>query len=195
MEKIIRKHALLNAVEFSGKASVQSVLGKVLAEDPKLKNKIKDIIPLIKKIVGEVNSLMLEQQKKEIEKSGIEAREEKKYEIRLPDLPNTKKIKTVMRLAPYPSGPLHIGNARMVILNDEYTKRYKGKLFLIIDDTIGSEEKFILPDAYKMILDGLKWLNVKYSRILYKSDRLKFFYKFAEEMVKRNLAYVCECDA
>jgi len=194
MEKIIRKHALLNAAEFNGKANVQSVLGKVLAEAPKLKSKIKEMIPSIKKIVEEVNSFTPEEQKSEIEKLKIKAKTEKKYEIKLPDLPNAKMGKTVMRLAPYPSGPLHIGNARMVILNDEYTRRYKGKLFLIIDDTIGSEEKFILADAYGMILDGLKWLNIKYHKILYKSERMKFFYKFAEELIKKNLAYVCECD-
>lgn len=194
MEKIIRKHALLNAVEFGGKADFQSVLGKVLAEDPELKSEIKQIIPSIKKIVEEVNALTLEEQKTEIEKLKIKAKVEKKYEIKLPDLPNAQTGKTVMRLAPYPSGPLHIGNARMVILNDEYTKRYKGKLFLIIDDTIGSEEKFVVKDAYDMIFDGLKWLGIKYHKVFYKSDRMKFFYKFAEELIRRNLAYVCECD-
>jgi glutamyl-tRNA synthetase len=194
MGKGVLRYALLNAVEFNGKAEVQAVLGKLIADNPEMKSKIKEIIPLIKRTVNEVNSLTLNEQKKKIEELGIKAKEEKKFEIGLPDLPNARMGKTVMRLAPFPSGPLHIGNARMVILNDEYTKKYKGKLLLIIDDTIGSEEKSILPEAYEMILDGLKWLNVKYHKIFYKSDRLNYFYKFAEELIKRNLAYMCECD-
>jgi len=194
MGKGVLRYALLNAVEFNGKADVQAVLGKLIADNPEMKSKIKEIIPLIKRTVNEVNSLTLNEQKKKIEELGIKAKEEKKFEIGLPDLPNARMGKTVMRLAPFPSGPLHIGNARMVILNDEYTKKYKGKLLLIIDDTIGSEEKSILPEAYEMILDGLKWLNVKYHKIFYKSDRLNYFYKFAEELIKRNLAYICECD-
>ena len=98
-------------------------------------------------------------------------------------------------MAPYPSGPLHIGNARMVILNDEYNKRYDGKLFLVFDDTIGSEEKFIVPEAYDLIKESLDWLGVKVYKILYKSDRVKIFYEYSEELIKKNAAYMCFCDS
>lgn len=195
MRDIIYKHALINAVEHDGKSDVQAVLGKVIAEDPSAKEKIKEIIGDIKKIVSDVNSLSLEEQKNTLDKLGVKSEEKKIVQAGLPDLPNAKMGKVVMRLAPYPSGPLHIGNARMVILNDEYVKRYKGKLLLVFDDTIGSEEKFIIPEAYKMIPAGLKWLGVKYHKIFYKSDRLKLFYQAAEQLLKKNIAYVCECDA
>ncbi|HKZ45664.1 MAG TPA: glutamate--tRNA ligase, partial [archaeon] len=98
-------------------------------------------------------------------------------------------------LAPYPSGPLHIGNARMAVLNDEYVKKYKGKLFLVIDDTIGSEEKFIIPEGYDLIAEGLKWLGVRWDDKFTKSDRMQMFYDAAENLIKKNLAYACECDA
>jgi len=193
MKNVILRCALVNAVEHDGKADTGAVIKKVIAEKPELRNQIKDVIEEVRKIVGEVNFLSIDEQKRKIEEMKIKI-EKKKFVIGLSELPNAKKGKVVMRLAPYPSGPLHIGNARMIILNDEYVKRYGGKLFLVIDDTIGSEEKFIIPEAYGMILDGLKWLGVKWNKVFYKSDRLKIFYKAAEEFIKKDIAYVCECD-
>jgi len=192
---LIYKHALLNAVEHDGKADAQAVLGKIIAEDPSSKGSIKEIIPEIKNIVADVNSLSLDEQKNTLNKLGIKTEEKKIVQAGLPELRNAIKGKVVMRLAPYPSGPLHIGNARMVILNDEYVKRYEGKLLLVFDDTIGSEEKFVIPEAYKMIVDGLKWLGVKYHKVFYKSDRLKLFYQVAEQLIDKDTAYVCECGA
>jgi glutamyl-tRNA synthetase len=192
---LILKHALINAINYGGKADAQAVLGKVLAEDPSLKNKISEVMKELKEIINEVNSLSIDEIKERVEILGLKIVEKKIENRGLAELPNAEKGKVVLRLAPYPSGPLHIGNARMVVLNDEYAKKYRGKLFLVIDDTIGSEEKFILPEAYKLIVDGLKWLGVKYNKIFYKSDRLEIYYMIAEEMIKKDLAYVCECDA
>src|SRR3989338_711161 len=111
----------------------------------------------------------------------------------LPELENNKNV--VMRLAPFPSGPLHIGNARPYIINDEYVKRYKGKLFLVMDDTIGSKEKPVVKEAYGLIEEGLKWLKIKYDKVFYKSDRLEIYYKYAEEIIKKGYAYVCFCSS
>lgn len=195
MKDLILKHALINAIEYGGKADLQAVIGKVLSEDGSLKSKIKELIPKIKKTVEEINLLPLEKQKRMLDEIGAEIKKPEIKEEGLADLPNAELRKVVLRLAPFPSGPLHIGNARMVVLNDEYEKRYKGKLFLVFDDTIGSEIKFVLPEAYKLIEDGLKWLNVKYSKKFYKSDRLPIFYKAAEELIKKDAAYVCKCIA
>ncbi|MDF1537813.1 MAG: glutamate--tRNA ligase, partial [Candidatus Thorarchaeota archaeon] len=98
-------------------------------------------------------------------------------------------------LAPFPSGPLHVGNARMVILNDYYVKRYGGKLILVFDDTIGSKEKQVEPEAFDLIPEGLEYLDVKYHETIYKSDRMDLFYKYAVDLINRGDAYVCDCDA
>jgi glutamyl-tRNA synthetase len=195
MEELILKHVLMNALEHEGKADASAVIGKIIAERPELKTKIKEIIPEVKKTVIEINSWPLKKQESQVKKLGIKIGEKKAEEkIGLPEIPNAQTGKVIMRVAPFPSGPLHIGNARMVLLNDEYVKKYKGKMLVVIDDTIGSEEKFILPEAYDLIVDGLKWLGVKWDQLLYKSDRMKFFYSTTEELIGKNLAYVCECD-
>jgi glutamyl-tRNA synthetase len=193
MKDLILRHVLVNAVGHEGKAEVQAVLGRIISEKPDFRNKIKELIPEIKKTVKEVNSWPVKKQEAQMKKLGIKVAEKKTEEKGLPDLPNAEVGKTVMRLAPYPSGPLHIGNARMILLNDEFVKKYKGRLFLVIDDTIGSEEKHIIPEAYGLILDGLKWLGVKYNELIYKSGRMEIFYKHAEEMIRKNIAYVCTC--
>lgn len=196
LDSLIRKYALQNAVFYEGKANTKAVVGKVVAEDPSLRPKAKEVSVLAEKVVAEVNSLTLDDQIEELRKIAPELLEKEKgvKELRLPDLPNVKD-NVVMRLAPYPSGPLHIGNARMAVLNDEYVKMYGGKLILVYDDTIGSEEKLPTAEAYEHIKDGLDWLEVHCHETVYKSDRMDHFYEWGDRLLREGHAYVCECKA
>ncbi len=194
LEEIVLRHAIKNALLYNGKANSKAVLGKVLAENPDLKEKIKDVIETTNEIVGRINSMNLEEIRELAKKLGITIeRKRGEDKVELPPLPDAEEGKVVMRLAPFPSGALHIGNARMIILNDEYVKRYKGKLILFFDDTIGSENKPVIPEAYDLIVDGLKWLGVKWDETYYKSDRLEIYYKYAEDLLRMGKAYVCTC--
>lgn len=189
---VIRAHALENAINHKGMAANGSVLNALFAEGLQ-KNQIREVVPIINKIVEEVNSFDIEKQKIEFEKIK-EKMSKREVRIGLPPLPEAEEGKVVMRIAPFPSGPLHIGNTRQLILNDEYAKMYKGKLILVMDDTIGSEEKPIEPDMYKLIPESVEWLGVKYDKkIIYKSDRLEIYYKYAEEMLEKGYLYVCSC--
>ena len=165
--EIIKAYALENAIRHEGKANQGAVLAGLFAEGLE-KEDIQKYLPKIKKIVDEVNNLSLKKQKEEFE--NLEQKTSKrKIREELPELPNAKKGNVIMRFAPFPSGPLHIGNARPLILNDEYAKMYDGKLLLVMDDTIGSVEKPIEPKAYKLIEEGVKWLDVNYDKkIIYK---------------------------
>ncbi len=197
MEDLIYKYVLQNAVKYDGKANSGAVIGKIVAEDPTLKNEMKQLGKTVALIVKKVNSMKIEKQIEELKKIAPDLLEERRKpeERVLPPLPNVKDS-VVLRVAPYPSGPLHIGNAKQVTLNDEYAKIYNGKLILVMDDTIGSEEKAIESEAYNLIADGLKWLGVNFDKnIIYKSDRLEIYYKHAEELVKIGAAYVCFCSA
>ncbi|MCR4284696.1 MAG: glutamate--tRNA ligase [archaeon] len=193
-KEVIKAYALENALKYGGKASQGAVLSCLFAEGLE-KSEIKDHIPKIQEVLNEIGSMSFLEQKK-----AFEPLEElvSKRELRegLLELPNAEKGKVVMRLAPFPSGPLHIGNARGLILNDEYVKMYKGKLILVMDDTIGSVDKPIEKDAYKMIEEGVKWLGVDYDKkIIYKSDRIEKYYAYAEEMIKKGYIYVCNCSS
>ncbi|MFH1237989.1 MAG: glutamate--tRNA ligase [archaeon] len=191
--EVIEAHALENAIKHEGKANQGAVLAGLFAEGLE-KSEVKDTIPLIQKVLQEVNALSLEKQKEQFSKLEFKT-SKRKIREGLPELPNAEKGKVVMRFAPFPSGPLHLGNARTMVLNDEYTKIYEGKLILVMDDTIGSEAKPIQPEAYKLIEEGAKWLNINYEKnVIYKSDRIEKYYAYAEELIKKNYMYVCDCE-
>ena len=193
-----RKYALQNAVLHGGKADPKAVLGRLLAEDPLLRPRAKQLAAEVARVVEAVNALETEAQRAELAVLAPDLLERVKAEAgpkELPPLPDAVEGKVVLRLAPYPSGPLHIGNARTFLLNDAYAKRYRGKLLLVFDDTIGSEEKPILPEAFDQVKEGLDWAGVEYHEILYKSDRIPTHYAWAEKLLATGHAYVCECDA
>jgi len=175
-----------------GEAKESAVLPKLFQHGLE-KHQIKAIIPEIKKIVNGINALTPENQQEHFHKYRKFLKEKEKRQEGLKELPNIKG-KPVFRLAPFPSGTLHLGNARTYLLNAMYAEKYNGKTILVIDDTIGSEEKAIMPEAYKLIPEAFDWLGIKYQKpIIRKSDRLKIYYKYAKQLIEKNKAYVCHC--
>ena len=207
IKQIIWLYGLKNAVKFNGHPNKKAIMGKLMASRPDLRAQTKVILPMLDQVIDEILKLNIEEQKEELlllDPHALDRKEKEEEKKELPELPNLSKFeRIVMRLAPYPSGALHIGNARMIILNHEYVKKYNGELILFYDDTIGSPKslrdspkaKYVLPEAYELIKDGLEWLGVKYSKIFYKSDRLDIFYDYCERLIKDNIAYVCFCSA
>ncbi len=193
IEDTIRKFALQNAVFFKGTANPKAVVGKILGGCPELRSKAAEITPLINQIVEEVNAMGLEAQTKALAEVDstmlVKEKKERKYE--LPELENVDG-KVVMRIAPGPSGPLHLGHTRVSILNDEYVKRYGVDLVLRFEDT--NPEK-IDPDAYDMIPEDLEWLGVKCNRKYIQSDRFEMYYDYTRKLLEAGHAYVCTCDA
>ncbi len=192
-KEVIEAHALDNAISHDGKAMQGSVLNALFAEGLE-KSEIPNVIPTISEILKRVNSMKKEEQEAEFEnvKDKIHKRKTRQ-EGELPELSEAKEGEVVMRIAPFPSGPLHIGNTRAAILNDEFVKKYRGKFFLFFDDTIGSEIKQIEPEAYKLIEEGIKWMGIKPTKVYYKSDRNQIYYAHAEELLKKGYMYVCNC--
>jgi len=187
----IRAYALRNSIEYD-KADPSKILPKLFQHGLK-KEEIKEIIPRIKQITNEVNTLPIEERESQFlnYKKYIPLKEEK--EKTLPGLPNPSKSMT-FRAAPYPSGAIHLGNAKTFLINSLYAEKYNADLLLIMDDTIGSKEKQIEKESYKLIEEAFSFLKIKYKKpIIYKSDRLEIYYKYALELIKKNKAYVCHC--
>ena len=191
LDNEIKAYSIKNALEH-GKADPSKILPKLFNHGLE-KTEIKTIMPIISKTIKEINSLSkkkLEEMYKSFSQY-IPKKEEKPHT--LPELPNPSS-KMVFRLAPFPSGALHIGNAKTYLLNALYSEKYKGKILLVMDDTIGSEAKQIMPEAYFLIEEAFQWLGVNYVKpIIYKSDRLKIYYEYALELIKKDKAYVCHC--
>ncbi len=187
----IKAYALKNALEF-GKAEPSRILPKLFQHGLE-KSEIKSIMPEIIKNIQEINSLSGEEQKNLFFQYEKYAKVHEEKERQLSELPNVSG-KTVFRIAPFPSGALHIGNAKTFLLNALYAEKYDGKILLVMDDTIGSQEKPLSRESYKLIEEALEWLDVKYAKpVIYKSDRLEIYYKYAIELIKKNKAYVCHC--
>ena len=193
--EVIRKIALANALQHEGKAQVQSVLGKLIAERPDLKGRIKEAAIMVQKVVQEVNKLSLEKQKKILEERWPEALVREKVEVtkRLPPLPNVEKYERVAtRFSPNPDCALHLGSARAIVLCYEYAKMYHGLFLLRFEDTDPRLKKSALP-FYDFIREDLTWLGCEWDEEFIQSDRLSIYYEHVEKLLEKGCAYVCTC--
>jgi glutamyl-tRNA synthetase len=87
----IKAYALENAVKYKGKANQGSVLAGLFAEGLE-KSEVKEIMPKIKEVIDEVNSMSVDEQKKELE---IMEFKTSKREVReVPPLPNAEEKKS-----------------------------------------------------------------------------------------------------
>src|SRR3989344_981941 len=183
----IKVYALKNAVEHEGKAQEGSVISALFHEGLKRED-VKDVIKIVKEEVGKINKLTVQQQKKEFEKREDEVSHRAEREG-LPELPDAEKG-VVMRFAPNPSGPLHIGHAISVMPSYLYFKRYGGKFYIRLEDT---DPETAFKDSYKSFKEEFDWLCPGVTAYIIQSDRMKWYYEYAEKLIKKNAAYVCTC--
>ncbi len=190
---LILKYVLQNAIRY-GKAEVGPIVGKVIGEKPSLKAKTKELVDEIKKVVSEVNKLKKEEAEARLKKLAPELLEKKEEKEKvLQELPNAQKGRMIMRFAPSPSGPLHVGHSYVLLLCSEYCRKYNGKLILRLEDT--NPENIYAP-AYKMLEDEAQWLTKgNVDKVIIQSDRLENYYDYAEKLISEGNAYVCTCDA
>ena len=100
-----------------------------------------------------------------------------------------------LRIAPSPTGQLHIGNARTALFNWLYAKANNGTFLVRIDDT---DVERSTHEFQKDITENLKWLGLNWdegievggSKDSYKqSSRFDRYQEVAEDLLSRNLAY------
>ena len=205
VKDIALKHALINAVKFNGKASMNAVISKVFAEDPSLRSVAKEVAQIVKEVIDYVNSLSLDEQKNLLMSKWPEALGERKVESYrkgiedLPPLPNDSKYEVItLRFAPNPDFVLHLGSARPAIVNYAYKLKYEGlgkraKFILRFEDT-DPRTKRPLPEAYDAIREDLRWLGIKWDEEYIQSDRMGIYYDIARKIIERGGAYVAAKD-
>ncbi|NQD70474.1 glutamine--tRNA ligase/YqeY domain fusion protein [Sphingobacterium shayense] len=95
--------------------------------------------------------------------------------------------RVLTRFPPEPNGYLHIGHAKSICLNFGLGQRYNGKTNLRFDDTnpVTEETEYV-----ESIKQDIQWLGFEWAEELYTSDYFETLYNFAEELIKKGLAYV-----
>ncbi|MBI3746728.1 MAG: glutamate--tRNA ligase, partial [Chloroflexi bacterium] len=111
-----------------------------------------------------------------------------------------------VRIAPSPTGPLHIGTARTALFNALFAKRTGGTFILRLEDTDVARSTV----AYEAdILEGLHWLGITWAEgpdaaggedsgpygPYRQMQRLERYAEATAELLARDLAYHCFCTA
>ena len=98
-----------------------------------------------------------------------------------------KEIRT--RIAPSPTGMMHLGTARTAIYCWAVARHLGGKFLLRIEDT---DQKRSTDEATQVILDSMKWLNLDYDEgPIYQMDRLDRYREIVDQMLADGRAYKC----
>ena len=120
------------------------------------------------------------------------------YEERYPlrDLPSGAQV---TRLAPSPTGFMHLGNLFVALANERIAHQSGGVFYLRIEDT---DEKRKVEGAVEVIHASLKYFGVNFDEgadlcgdygPYYQRQRAEIYHAYAKELIKKGLAYPCFC--
>ncbi|MDQ5983647.1 MAG: Glutamine--tRNA ligase [Eubacteriales bacterium SKADARSKE-1] len=97
------------------------------------------------------------------------------------------------RFPPEPNGYLHIGHAKAICIDFGMAEKFGGVCNLRMDDTNPCKEDIEYVDSIK---EDVKWLGFDWAdRFYYASDYFDDMYEFAKDLIKKDLAYVCQMSA
>lgn len=198
--------AALNAAQH-GKAMQGPVMNALLSAHPELRSEVKRVADLVGDAVTRVNGMtrdqlmavlsQLEPLRREQEERMKEIKKKKEKEeggSPLPALPGAEEGSVVTRFAPNPDAPLHLGNARALVLSAEYARLYKGKFILRFEDT-DPHVKPPIPEAYEWIREDVRWLGYSWDKEWVQSQHLSNYYDVVRQLIQKGAAYVCTCSA
>jgi glutaminyl-tRNA synthetase len=96
------------------------------------------------------------------------------------------------RFPPEPNGYLHIGHAKSICLNFGTARKYGGQCNLRFDDTNPTKEE---TEYVESIMEDVQWVGFKWDGLYYASDYFQQLYDWAEVLIKKGKAYVCDLSA
>ena len=121
---------------------------------------------------------------------------EKRYPPR--DLPKNAEV---TRLAPSPTGFIHLGNLFVAIANERIAHRSGGKLYLRIEDT---DLKRRVDGAVEAVIEALKYFDIRFDEGAgiggddtyapwYQRQRAEIYRAYVKDLLRRGRAYPCFC--
>ncbi len=120
------------------------------------------------------------------------------YEEKYPER-NLPQGAQVTRLAPSPTGFMHLGNLYVALANERIAHQSGGVFYLRIEDT---DEKRKVEGAVEVIHKSLKYFGVNFDEgadlcgeygPYYQRRRAEIYHAFAKDLIERGLAYPCFC--
>ena len=97
----------------------------------------------------------------------------------------------ITRLAPSPTGALHLGNARTFLINYLLAKQRRWRVLMRVEDIEGPKVK---PRTTTQLLDELSWLGFQWEDpIVYQSHRAAIYRGALERLIEMGAVYPCTC--
>ena len=96
-----------------------------------------------------------------------------------------------VRIAPSPSGHLHVGTARTAVYNWLFARHHQGTFILRIEDT---DRERSVPEMVDSIQESLKWLGLDWDEGPYfQSQRADVYAGWVTKLRQADGAYFCYC--
>ena len=104
-----------------------------------------------------------------------------------------------VRIAPAPTGYLHVGNARTALFNWLFARHHGGTFVLRIEDT---DRKRSTPEAIQIVIDSLRWLGLEWDEgpevggdhgPYFQTERMDTYREVSDRFLEAGRAYYCYC--
>lgn len=94
-----------------------------------------------------------------------------------------------VRIAPSPTGNLHIGTARTAVFNWLFARHHQGQFILRVEDTDLERSR---PEYTQNIIDGLTWLGLTWDEgPFFQSERMDLYRQAVQTLLDKGVAYHC----
>ncbi|OYY65196.1 MAG: glutamate--tRNA ligase [Burkholderiales bacterium 28-67-8] len=101
----------------------------------------------------------------------------------------TRKVRT--RIAPSPTGFLHLGTARTALFSWAFARHHGGDFILRVEDT---DEARSTQEAVDQIIAAMKWLNLDHDEgPFFQMQRIERYREVIAQMLEAGTAYLCYC--
>lgn len=95
--------------------------------------------------------------------------------------------KVVTRIAPSPTGNLHIGTVRTALFNYLYARKFGGKFIVRIEDT---DKERSTKEFEQDILDGFEWLGLDYDEFYRQSERTDVYKTYIKKLLDEDKIFI-----